>query len=40
MKIKIVAETDLGDVKINENYKKSNITLEIKNDCGDIIVNN
>lgn len=38
--IKIVAETDLGDVKINENYKKSNITLEIKNDCGDIIVNN
>ena len=38
--IKIIADTDLGDVKINENYKKSNITLEIKNDCGDIVVNN
>lgn len=38
--IYIDATTDLGKVKINENNKKSDITLKIENDCGDIIVNN
>lgn len=36
----IDAKTDLGDVKIQNNYNKSDITLKIKNDCGDIEVNN
>lgn len=36
----IDAKTDLGSVKINNNYHKSDITLKIENDCGDIEVNN
>ena len=36
----IDAKTDLGKVKINNNYHKSDITLKIENDCGDIKVNN
>ena len=36
----IDAKTDLGKVKINNNYNKSDITLKIENDCGDIEVNN
>ena len=36
----IDAKVDLGDVEINKNYRKSLITLQIKNDCGDIIVDN
>ncbi len=36
----IDAKTDLGDVKIKNNYHKSDITLKIENDCGDIEVNN
>lgn len=38
--IYIDAKTDLGDVKITNNYQKSDITLKIENDCGDIKVNN
>lgn len=38
--IYIDAKTDLGDLKINKNYHKSDITLKIENDCGDIKVNN
>lgn len=38
--IYIDAKTDLGDVKVNNNYQKSDITLKIENDCGDIKVNN
>lgn len=38
--IYIDANTDLGDVKVNNNYHKSDITLKISNDCGDIEVNN
>ena len=36
----IDAKTDLGKVKIKNNYHKSDITLKIENDCGDIEVNN
>ena len=36
----IDAKTDLGKVKINNNYNKSDITLKIENNCGDIEVNN
>ncbi len=36
----IDAKTDLGDVKIKNNYHKADITLKIENDCGDIEVNN
>ena len=36
----IDAKTDLGKVKINNNDRRSDITLKIKNDCGDIKVNN
>lgn len=36
----INASTDLGNVKINKNYSKSDVTLKIENDCGDIKVNN
>ena len=36
----IDAKTDLGKVKINNNYNKSDITLKIENDCGDIKVKN
>ena len=38
--IYIDAKTDLGDLKINENFHKSDITLKIENNCGDIKVNN
>lgn len=38
--IYIDAKTDLGDVKVNNNHQKSDITLKIENDCGDIKVNN
>lgn len=38
--IYIDASTDLGKVKVNENNKKSDITLKLENDCGDIIVDN
>lgn len=37
--IRINASTSLGDTKIRNNYK-SDITLDIKNSCGDIEVNN
>ncbi len=36
----IYAKTDLGEVKIKNNYNKSDITLKIENNCGDIEVNN
>ena len=36
----INAKTDLGDVKINKNYYKSDIELSILNNCGSIRVNN
>lgn len=36
--IYIDADTDLGKVKLNNQNKDANITLTIKNDCGDIIV--
>lgn len=39
-KIYIDAKTKLGDVKINDNYKKSDVSLEIENSCGDIKVDN
>lgn len=35
----IDAHTSLGDVKVNENNNKSDITLKIENSCGDIKVN-
>lgn len=38
--IYIDANTNLGNIKINNNYNKSDITLTIKNDCGDIKVKN
>ena len=31
-------KTDLGDVKIYQNNRHAEITLKIKNDCGDIKV--
>lgn len=34
------AKTNLGDTKINNNYNKSEITLKIQNDCGNIEINN
>ena len=36
----IDAKTDLGKVNIKNNYNKSDVTLKIENDCGDIDVNN
>lgn len=36
----IDAKTDLGDLKINNNYRHSETMLKIKNDCGDIKVEN
>ena len=36
----IDAEVELGDKKKKKNNRKSNITLEIENECGDIKVNN
>lgn len=38
--IYIDAKTDLGDLKINNNNRHSEITLKIKNSCGDIKVEN
>lgn len=38
--IYIDADTDLGKVKIKQNFNKSEVTLKIENDCGDIEVNN
>lgn len=38
--IYIIASTDLGKVKINNNYNKAEVTLKIENDCGDIKVDN
>ena len=38
--IYIDAKVSLGDVKVNNNYNKSDITLKIDNSCGDIKVNN
>lgn len=38
--IYIDADTDLGKVKLNKRNKDSDVTLTIKNDCGDIIVDN
>lgn len=36
----IDAKTDLGNVKLSNNYKSSDIILKLRNDCGDIVVNN
>lgn len=38
--IYIDAKVDLGDIKINNNTRQSDITLKVQNDCGDITVNN
>lgn len=38
--IYIDAKTSLGDVKINNNYNKSDVILKIENSCGDIEVDN
>ena len=38
--IYIEAKTDLGDTKINNNNRTSNVTLKIKVDCGNIKVEN
>jgi hypothetical protein len=38
--IYIDAKTTVGNLNINNNYNKSDITLKIKNDCGDININN
>lgn len=38
--IYIDASVDLGDIKINNNYRESSIVLKIENDCGDIKINN
>lgn len=38
--IYIDAKTSLGDVKINENYRQSDITLKIKNSAGNIKIDN
>lgn len=38
--IYIDASTSLGDVTVRKNYPKSNVTLTMKNSCGDIEVNN
>ena len=38
--IYIDAKTSLGDVKVNNNYNKSDVTLKLENNCGDIKVNN
>ena len=36
----IDAKTDLGKVKVKNNYNKSDVTLKIENNCGNIEVNN
>lgn len=38
--IYIDAKTSLGDVKIEKNYNKSDVTLKLENNCGDITVKN
>ena len=38
--IYVDTKTDLGDVDINNNYNKSDITLKIENDCGNIKIKN
>lgn len=38
--IYIDAKTSLGNVKINKNESKSDVTLKLENSCGDIKVNN
>ena len=38
--LNIDADTNLGDVKINKNHRESRIRLRIKNDLGDIKINN
>ena len=40
MKIYIDAKTSLGRTKVNNNYQKSYVTLTIKNQCGDIEMDN
>ena len=39
-KIYVNAKTDVGDIKIKKNYRKSDIELKIKTDVGDIKVKN
>ena len=34
--IYVDAQTNLGDVKINKNYRNAEVVLKINNDCGDI----
>jgi len=36
----IDAQVDLGKIKIKNNYRESDITLKLENNCGDIEVNN
>lgn len=36
----IDAKTDFGDLKLTNNYRYSEITLKIKNNCGDIKIEN
>lgn len=38
--IYIDAKASLGDIKIDNNYNKSDVTLKIENNCGDIEINN
>lgn len=38
--IYIDAKTDLGNIKVNNNFNKSDITLTLRNNCGDININN
>lgn len=38
--IRINANTDLGNVKIKNNYLESSISLDLENDCGNITVKN
>lgn len=38
--IYIDAKTNLGDVKVNNNSQKSNVSLKIENGCGDINIDN
>lgn len=38
--IYIVAKADFGDTEIDHNYNKSDITLTVENNCGDIEINN
>lgn len=38
--VNIVADTDLGDTKVNNNYPNSEITLRLETNLGDVKVNN